>query len=70
VVALGDLCRYFPILAGQRREQLSFATQDALATLAVFGQILFWEWLRSISGFGTSFDGLPVDLFAMARWAG
>jgi O-antigen/teichoic acid export membrane protein len=67
VFALSDLCRYFPILAGQLRERFSFATQDALATLAVIAQIVLWEWLRSAAGFGTSFDGFPIDLFAAAR---
>ena len=60
VVAVSDLCRYAPILIGQIRERFSFGRQDLLATLVVFGLIAFWEWLRWLSGLGTSFDNLPV----------
>jgi O-antigen/teichoic acid export membrane protein len=55
-VAGSDLCRYVPILFGQVRERFSFGRQDLLATLAVFALIALWEWLRWLSGFGTSFD--------------
>lgn len=61
VVALADLARYFPILIGQRREQFSFGIQDLLLTLTVFLIVGLLEWIRWISGFGTSFDTLPVD---------
>jgi O-antigen/teichoic acid export membrane protein len=61
VVALADLCRYVPILIGQRRERFSFGTQDLLLTIAVFLTIGLLEWLRWVSGFGTSFDTLPID---------
>jgi O-antigen/teichoic acid export membrane protein len=64
VIALADLCRYIPILVGQRRERFSFGMQDLLLTLAVFLLIGFLEWLRWILGFGTSFDSLPIDVGA------
>jgi O-antigen/teichoic acid export membrane protein len=59
VFAMGDLCRYVPIFIGQRRERFSFGMQDLLLTLVAFALIGVWEWLRWISGFGTSFDELP-----------
>jgi len=61
VVALSDLCRYFPVLVGQRRERFSFGMQDLLLTCAVFVIIALLEWLRWSFGFGTSFDNLPID---------
>lgn len=61
VVALADLCRYVPILIGQRRERFSFGMQDLLLTLAVFLMVGLLEWLRWAAGFGTSFDKLPID---------
>jgi len=61
VVALADLCRYVPILIGQRRERFSFGMQDLGLTSAVFATIALLEWLRWASGFGTSFDTLPID---------
>jgi O-antigen/teichoic acid export membrane protein len=64
IITLADLCRYIPIFVGQRRERFSFGTQDLLATLVVLLLIAFWEWLRWISGFGTSFDTLPIDVSA------
>ena len=64
-VAGSDLCRYVPILFGQIRERFSFGRQDLLATLAVFGLIAVWEWLRWVSGFGTSFDTFPLGISAM-----
>jgi O-antigen/teichoic acid export membrane protein len=60
VIALGDLCRYVPVLAGQRRERFSFGVQDFLLTLAVVLLIGLWEWLRWVAGFGTSLDSFPV----------
>jgi hypothetical protein len=36
--------------------------QDLLVTLAVFSLIGFWEWLRWVSGFGTSFESLPIEM--------
>jgi O-antigen/teichoic acid export membrane protein len=62
VVMLADLCRYVPVLIGQRRERFSFGVQDFLLTLTVLFLIALWEWLRSVAGFGTSFDSLPMDL--------
>ena len=62
VVALSDLCRYVPLQIGQMRERFSFGRQDVLATLVVFSLVAFWEWLRWMFGFGTSFDGLPVEV--------
>jgi O-antigen/teichoic acid export membrane protein len=59
---LGELCRYVPVLIGQRREHFSFGRQDLLATVTVFLLIILFEWLRSLLGFGTSFDTLPVDV--------
>ena len=61
VVALADLCRYVPILIGQKRERFSFGMQDLFLTSAVFLTIGLLEWLRWVSGFGTSFDTLPID---------
>ena len=60
VVALADLCRYFPTLLGQIRERFSFGRQDLLMTLAVFLMICLLEYARYSFGFGTSFDTLPV----------
>jgi O-antigen/teichoic acid export membrane protein len=60
VVAASDLCRYMPILIGQIREQLSFRSQDVLATVCLFALIACWQWLRWLAGFGTSFDDLPI----------
>lgn len=70
VVALADLARYFPILIGQRRERFSFGMQDLLLTLAVFLIVGLLEWLRWTSGFGTSFDTLPIDWsqFELPKW--
>jgi O-antigen/teichoic acid export membrane protein len=64
VVAMSDLFRYFPILIGQFREKFSFAAQDFAITLAVFLLIGVWEWLRSVFGFGTSFEFLPTNVGA------
>jgi O-antigen/teichoic acid export membrane protein len=64
VIALADMSRYVPILIGQRRESFSFGMQDLVITLTVFVLIGFWEWLRWLAGFGTSFDTLPIDLGA------
>jgi O-antigen/teichoic acid export membrane protein len=61
VVALADLCRYVPILIGQRRERFSFGMQDFLLTSAVFLTIALLQWLRWVAGFGTSFDSVPID---------
>ena len=60
VVAVSEIGRYVPIFIGQSRERFSFVRQDVLVTLAVFGLIACWEWLRWAMGFGTSFDALPT----------
>ena len=64
VVALVDLPRYFPILAGQRRLGLSYGMQDLQITVALFLLIGLWELLRWWLGFGTSFDSLPPVAFS------
>jgi O-antigen/teichoic acid export membrane protein len=53
-----ELCRYVPIFVGQKRERFSFGDQDLRVTVAMFMMIGLWEWLRWMSGFGTSFDSL------------
>ena len=60
VIASADLFRYLPGLLGLRRERFSFGMQDFLFTLALFFLIGLWEWLRWVSGFGTSFESLPI----------
>jgi len=60
VIAFGDLCRYIPILIGQRRERFSFAIQDLALTLTVVMLVGLWEWLRWALGLGTSFESLPT----------
>lgn len=60
VVATGDLWRYFPTLVGQMRERFSFAGQDLIATLTMFGLVGLFEWLRWSLGFGTSFDSILI----------
>jgi O-antigen/teichoic acid export membrane protein len=57
-LALVEICRYVPIFIGQKRERFSFGVQDLSITLAMFAMIGLWEWLRWMSGFGTSFDTL------------
>ena len=60
IVVLAELCRYLPLFIGQRREQFSFGRQDLLLTLAAFAMLALLEWLRWISGLGTSFESLPI----------
>ena len=62
VVVLSDLWRYVPILIGQRRQNFSFGMQDLFATFAVFLLVVLWEVLRWVSGFGTSFDSLQINV--------
>jgi O-antigen/teichoic acid export membrane protein len=61
MVSLSDLWRYIPILAGQRRQGLSFGMQDLFATVAMFLLVVFWEVLRWAAGYGTSFENLPLS---------
>ena len=58
IVALADLCRYLPGLIGLRVGRFSFGRQDFLFTLALFFLTGLLEWLRWISGIGTSFGSL------------
>ncbi len=55
-----EACRYIPIYIGQRRHGFSFGRQDVSITIAMVLLIGFLEWLRWLSGFGTSFDSLPI----------
>lgn len=57
VVSLGDLWRYIPVLAGQRREGLAFPQQDIIATAFMTGSFLGLTWLRGMLGFGGSSIG-------------
>ncbi|MFZ2107080.1 MAG: oligosaccharide flippase family protein [Roseiarcus sp.] len=59
-VSLIEACRYFPVWVGQKRQRFSYARQDLSITIAMFMMIAFWEWLRWIFGFGTSFDSFPL----------
>jgi O-antigen/teichoic acid export membrane protein len=58
LIALGDLCRYLPILVGQFRERFSFGAQDLFLTVVLFAFVGCWEWLRWRFGLATSFEGL------------
>jgi O-antigen/teichoic acid export membrane protein len=60
VVALSDLCRYFPILVGQVKEKFSFGKQDLVLSIVVFTMIAALEWMRSLLGYGTSLASLPL----------
>jgi O-antigen/teichoic acid export membrane protein len=60
VIAVSDLVRYFPVLAGQIRHRLSFGVQDTLSTLFFYALVIFWEWARFALGLGTSFDQVPI----------
>jgi O-antigen/teichoic acid export membrane protein len=59
VVAASDLFRCVPIFIGQVRAGFSFAAQDSAATLVFFACVGICEWLRWVSGLGTSFANLP-----------
>lgn len=65
VIALADLCRYIPIVIGQKREHFSFGRQDLVLTLVCFLAMALWQWIRWMMGFGTSFDFLPLHLIAV-----
>jgi O-antigen/teichoic acid export membrane protein len=59
VVAVADVPKILALQLGQRRERISFARQDAAATLAMFALVIALETVRWSFGFGTSFDTLP-----------
>ena len=63
-VVVSEIFRYVPLLIGQTRERFSFVGQDLATTLLMLALVLFWGWLRSALGLGTSFDSL---LFATAQ---
>ncbi|MHA6691279.1 oligosaccharide flippase family protein [Devosia sp. A449] len=56
VIALGDIGRYIPILAGQRREGLSFLRQDVALSATLLLLLAGFTLLRWQAGFGTAFD--------------
>jgi O-antigen/teichoic acid export membrane protein len=55
-----EASRYVPLYIGQMRQRFSFGAQDLSLTISMFLMIGLWEGLRWISGFGTSFDTLPI----------
>lgn len=60
-IALSDLGRYFVIGIGQKRERFSFLAQDAVATLIFLSLVIVLSWVRSMAGFGTAFDAVPLE---------
>ncbi|WP_081717628.1 oligosaccharide flippase family protein [Hyphomicrobium nitrativorans] len=64
VVALSDLGRYAILGVAQKREQFSFLTQDAGATLLFLSIILVMSGIRSLAGFGSAFDTIPLNEIA------
>jgi O-antigen/teichoic acid export membrane protein len=58
-MALSDLVRYLPLLAGQVRERLSFIRQDAVATAIFLAALALLTLVRQHYGFGTPFDAIP-----------
>ncbi|BCH27654.1 oligosaccharide flippase family protein [Mesorhizobium sp. L-8-3] len=57
VLALSDVCRYFLILFGQRREHVSFFLQDVMMSALMLGLLGLLTLLRLEFGLGTAFDG-------------
>ncbi len=57
VLAFSDICRYFLILFGQRREHVSFFLQDVLMSAVMLGVLALLTLLRMEFGLGTAFDG-------------
>lgn len=57
VLAFSDICRYFLILFGQRREHVSFFLQDVLMSAVMLGVLALLTLLRLEFGLGTAFDG-------------
>jgi O-antigen/teichoic acid export membrane protein len=62
VVVGAEMFRYIPLAVGLKRESFSFWRQDFILTLTVFVLIALLNWLRWVLGYGTCFDGLPIDL--------
>ena len=60
VVVVSELFRYLPMVYGLKRERFSFVRQDLLLTMSAFLMIVVLNYLRWESGFGTSFDTLPI----------
>ena len=60
LVVISEISRYIPILVGQAREGFSFVKQDLAMTSLMLALVGLWEWLRWVSGFGTSFESLPI----------
>jgi len=60
VIAASDVFRYPSVFVGQIWERFAFGRQDFLITMLVLGLFLFFELLRSLLGFGTSFENLLI----------
>ena len=60
-IVFSEIGRYVVIGIGQRREQFSFLKQDAAATLVFIGLVIAMSWVRSLAGFGTAFDSVPLE---------
>ena len=60
-IVFSEIGRYIVIGIGQRREQFSFLKQDAAATLVFIGLVIAMSWVRSLAGFGTAFDSVPLQ---------
>lgn len=60
-IVFSEIGRYAVIGIGQRREQFSFLQQDAAATLVFIGLVIAMSWVRSLAGFGTAFDSVPLE---------
>ena len=60
LAVFSEISRYIPLLVGQAREGFSFVKQDIAMTLLMLGLVVLWEWLRWVSGFGTSFESLQL----------
>ena len=60
-VVFSEIGRYVVIGIGQRREQFSFLKQDAAATLVFIGLVIAMSWVRSLAGFGTAFESVPLE---------
>jgi O-antigen/teichoic acid export membrane protein len=65
VIALSDLGRYALVAVGQWYERFSFLRQDATATVVFLSLVLALSLMRWLAGFGTAFDGVPLDRLGM-----